>query len=138
VLLLALVLAGSGCGADAAVAGAPVFEGEPAARLASASGRLAASVWTWPSPPVKGTNALRFEVVDGAAAPVSASAATATTWMPAHGHSTSVKPAVTPGPDGTYEVAPVVLFMAGRWNVRLDLTDAGGTVDELVAAIDVR
>jgi hypothetical protein len=129
----------AGCGATPAGA-PPEFEVEPSLILPSASGRLSISLWTAPSPPVKGVNALRVALADGAGAPVAASDLSAVVWMPAHGHGTSVKSSFDDVGGGTYEAGHVVFFMDGRWEVRGELTEAagGGLADSFVATLDVR
>lgn len=143
--VLALGVAGFGfapaCGSNEGDSEPPSFEVEPGQVVTSASGHLSVSVWTAPTPPIKGVNALRFRVVDGTGATVGAAAVSATAWMPAHGHGTSVKPAVTDVGGGVYDVTRVVFFMDGRWEVRGAVMDPAGTVDPVVdsfvAAFDV-
>jgi hypothetical protein len=128
----------AGCGGEVPAAGPPVFEIEPGAVLTSASGLVSVSVWTSPAPPTKGLNAVRFRVVDAGGAPLDGAGVSATVWMPAHGHGTSVKPSVTERGDGVYDVERVVFFMDGHWEVRSTFTDGAGAVDGFVATFDVR
>jgi hypothetical protein len=87
---------------------------------------------------VKGVNALRLSFSDGTTA-VSASDVSATVWMPAHGHGTSVKPTFDAVEEGAFEAARVVFFMDGRWEVRGELRESpGGATDSFIAAFDVR
>lgn len=133
----------TGCGAATSAGDPPPFEVEPSLVVASASGRLSISVWTSPSPPVKGVNALRVALADGAGSPVAASDVSAVAWMPAHGHGTSVTSAFDDVGGGAYEAARVVFFMDGRWELRGELTEAAGSgqgslADSFVATFDVR
>lgn len=127
----------TGCGGATPAGGPPAFEVEPNLIVQSTSG-LSVSVWTAPSPPVKGVNALRLAFSDGAG-PVAASDVSATVWMPAHGHGTSVKPTFDAAEEGAFEAARVVFFMDGRWEVRGELRESpGGATDSFIAAFDVR
>jgi hypothetical protein len=74
-----------------------------------------------PGPPVKGTNAWTVRVVDGAGTPRDDVTVTARTFMPDHNHGSTVKPQVTPMGGGVYRVAPLYLYMAGLWQVTLDI-----------------
>lgn len=127
----------TGCGAATPAGGPPAFEVEPNLTVQSASGLLSIRVWTAPSPPVKGVNGLRLAFSDGAGA-VAASDVSATVWMPAHGHGTSVKPTFDEVEEGAFEAARVVFFMDGRWEVRGELKETAGGADSFVAAFDVR
>jgi hypothetical protein len=151
-LLTAVVLA-SGCGDPlAGEAGPPVFGAEPAQVVTSDGGGLVVKVWTAPSPPTKGSNAMRLLVSDADGAVVDDAALRAMVWMPAHGHGASVMPTVTRTDPGVYEVAPVVFYMEGRWELRGETTvtngaGAGGDsgtdsridsrIDSFVATFDV-
>ncbi len=80
-----------------------------------------------PGPPGRGTNAWVLKVTDGAGAPISNAALAVTPFMPDHGHGTSVKPTITAGPDGRYDIVNVYLFMPGVWRVTVAVPGAGGT-----------
>jgi hypothetical protein len=127
----------AGCGGELPESAPPAFDVQPGQVVPSTSGRLTVSVWTAPSPPVKGVNALRFGLADGTGGAVEAADVSATAWMPAHGHGTSVKPAINEVGGGLYEVTRVVFFMDGRWEVRGEVKDAAG-VEPFVATFDVR
>jgi hypothetical protein len=139
-ILLAACLAG--CGGEPASNGdgaPPVFQAQPSLTVTTASGNLTVNLWTSPSPPVKGVNALRFAFVDHQGAPVQAAGVTATAWMPAHGHGTSVTPSVNEVDVGVYEATRVVVFMDGRWEIRGQVTDDAEPQSEtFVATFDVR
>lgn len=149
--LAALALAASACGDDTSPApsgggadAGPVDSGVAVtcqndgrvdtyvANLAKASPSGAVKVTlvsSDPGPPVRGTNAWVLKITDGAGAPISNAALTVTPFMPDHGHGTSVKPTVTAGADGRYDVANVYLFMPGVWRVTVGVPTAAGGSD---------
>jgi hypothetical protein len=134
-MVLAAFLAG-GCGEPLVVA-PPSFDGPPAATVPSVSGHLSITVWTSPWPPIKGSDAVRFEIVDGAGVPLEQAALTASAWMPAHGHGSSVMPRATERGAGIYDVDGLLFYMSGRWEVRAEIVDAAGAADALTAMFDV-
>lgn len=77
-----------------------------------------------PAPPAKGNNSWKLRVTNEAGEPISNAALTLKLFMPDHGHGTSVKPVVTPEPDGIYDVTPLDLFMAGVWRITVSTTAA--------------
>lgn len=98
-------------------------------------GRLGALQFTLvqsdPAPPGKGTNTWTLKLQDKSGNPVTGATVTARPLMPDHGHGTSVVPQVTPAADGTYGIAPLYLFMAGLWQITLNV-QAGATTDVAV------
>jgi len=54
--------------------------------------------------------------------------------MPAHGHGT--RPVVIDRTEAGYRVSELVLYMSGRWEVRLSLRE-GGRDDEALLTVDV-
>ncbi|WP_181233975.1 FixH family protein [Enhygromyxa salina] len=75
-----------------------------------------------PAPPIRGDNSwvLSFSDADGAA--LDDLEITVTPIMPDHGHGTPVSAEVTPtGVPGEYRLDPVNLFMAGYWEITLDI-----------------
>jgi hypothetical protein len=103
-------------------------------RTSVSGGYQAVLVESVPGPPIKGQNAWTVQIFDGSGAPQDGLTVTATPTMPDHVHPTGVKPVVTPKNDGTgtYEVAPVYLFMAGYWEVRLTLQPQSRPKDTVV------
>jgi hypothetical protein len=86
-----------------------------------------------PGPPIKGTNTWTVLVTDTTAGPQSGATLKVTPFMPDHGHGTSVKPVISALTDaGQYKVTPLYLFMAGLWQVTLDVTTSAGTRDAIV------
>jgi hypothetical protein len=65
----------------------------------------------------------------GVAAPPKTQTIPADPYMPIHGHGGSTVPAITPLGGGVYTVGNLDFFMAGYWDLYLDLTPAGGTPD---------
>ena len=58
-------------------------------------------------------------------------------WMPLHGHGATTYPLVTPGAPGVFTVSGMSFFMAGYWEVKLDLQPTSGAADKLTFAICV-
>ena len=56
-------------------------------------------------------------------------------YMPQHGHGASTVPAVTAQGGGAFSVAAIDFFMAGYWELYLDLTPPGGAADPLTFKI---
>ena len=102
----------------------------------SASGLLHVTVRTSPQPPVKGVNAVQYQITDAAGGPVDGLDVTAFPWMPAHGHGTSVQPTITAEGAGIYQIVNVYLYMSGRWELRSDLGQDGGQ-DSVIPVFDV-
>jgi hypothetical protein len=141
-LLLQAAVFTAGCGEAASPGQPPVFGAQPAAVVTSAPGGLKVTVWTAPSPPVKGINAVRLLVEDPAGAGVEGAGIHAMAWMPAHGHGTAVEPAVTEEGAGVYALERVVFHMEGRWELHGDATlgtsATAPAVDSFVTTFDVR
>jgi hypothetical protein len=85
-----------------------------------------------PAPPARGTETWTVAVVDQSGAPQDGLAIKVTPFMPDHNHGTSVKAAVTAAGAGTYTMSPLYLYMAGYWEVTLNLQTAGGTKDSVM------
>lgn len=91
-----------------------------------------------PGPPIKGVNAWTVEVDDAQGAAQAAAVIKVTPFMPDHGHGTSVTPVVTAqSAPGHYGVAPLYLYMAGLWQVTLDVTTSAGVNDVVVLSFCV-
>ena len=116
-----------GCGAPEILPGTPSFAPYPDQTVASDSGALLVAVHFAPRPPIVGTNAVQLSFTDAGGAHPAGLALGVVPWMPAHGHGTSVAPAITETAPGTFEAAPLVLFMPGSWELRIT---AGGSVDD--------
>lgn len=56
-------------------------------------------------------------------------------YMPLHGHGASIVPTITAQGGGVFSVANIDFFMAGYWQLYLDLTPPGGTADPLTFEI---
>lgn len=56
-------------------------------------------------------------------------------YMPVHGHGASTVPAVTAMGGGVFSVANIDFFMAGYWELYLELTPPGGAADPLTFKI---
>lgn len=90
---------------------------------------LVASV---PAPPAKGTDTWTVQIADSGGALVDGLTMSATPFMPDHNHGTSVRAVVTDMGGGTYEIAPLYLFMEGFWQITLALQPAAGTSDSVI------
>lgn len=82
-----------------------------------------------PAPPIRGTNSWTMKVFNGAGTSIDGLALKATTFMPDHGHGSSIVPEVTALPAGGYSVANLYLFMPGVWRITLATTTDGGLSD---------
>jgi hypothetical protein len=85
-----------------------------------------------PAPATKGTNTRTVQFLDGSAAPVPGLSIKVTPFMPDHQHGTSIKAAVTDNGDGSYTITPLYLYMAGYWEITLDVAAAGSTAADSV------
>jgi hypothetical protein len=83
-----------------------------------------------PGPPIKGTNTWTVEVDDAAGLAQPGAVIKVSTYMPDHGHSSPVAAQVTAqATAGQYQVDPLYFFMAGLWQVTLDVTTSAGVND---------
>ena len=125
---LALLLVTGACGGsgdDEAALG--TLEGDGPVRISS---RERVAVEIHPSAPIKlGKNTVVVSFPETGAELVSASA-----LMPAHGHG-SPAPKIEPSTEG-YVVRDLVLYMSGRWELRLGLR-VDAREDEAIVAVDV-
>lgn len=135
-LTLALAMSLIACG-DSPGSDDGAFANAPLTSAASDSGALTLSLRTSPDqPPVHGSIEGELAVTDASGAPVDGLALDVVPFMPAMGHGTSVPPALTPIGGGRYAVKPLVLFMAGRWELVVAI--GGGREDRASLAFDVR
>ena len=80
-----------------------------------------------PDPPALDDNDWVVAITDGAGEAAEDLTILATPWMPDHGHGTPIEVVVaaTENP-GEYSLSPVNLFMAGLWQVTLEIDGEGG------------
>ena len=140
-ILLALSGGLAACSADTSPgtedAGVLSCEGDPRAETytanlakTSAEGSFTVTLSSSdPAPPAKGDNVWQIELTSDAGEPISDAPLVFDAFMPEHGHGTSIKPTITPGADGTYEIAPVNLFMPGLWRITISGAAAGSPAD---------
>ena len=135
---LALALALAACSSAAEPASSTAFASAPLVTELSASRGLRVQVRTSPEqPPVHGVLAIELQIADEASgAPIDGLTLTATPWMPAHGHGTSVVPTATSSGDGRYTLSNVALYMPGAWQIRTDVH--GAREDHVDVALEVR
>ena len=83
-----------------------------------------------PAPPDRGDNVFTMRIVDGADAAMDDGSLIIRPFMPEHGHGTTPETFETTfSSDGTYESAPVDLFMPGAWELNFEFDDGAGTTD---------
>ena len=58
-------------------------------------------------------------------------------WMPQHNHGATTDPVVTPGDPGTFTISALDFFMAGYWQLKLNLVPASGDPDDATFSICV-
>jgi hypothetical protein len=85
-----------------------------------------------PPPPARGSESWTVRVVDAAGAPQDGLTLTVSPFMPDHNHGTSVKAVITPTGAGTYTIAPLYLYMAGYWEVTVNVQSATSGKDPVV------
>jgi len=88
-------------------------------------------VSSMPGPPVKGNNTWTVKLFDANNQPVTGAMMKVTPYMPDHGHGTSVVPQITPMGD-SYTVTPLYLFMAGLWQVTIEVDSSPSGADTAV------
>lgn len=124
--LLAGALAG--CSAPAPEAGGDDFPADPYATITSDEGSLVLEVRTAPKqPPTRGSTAVELLVTDPDGEPIDGLEIRAVPFMPDMAHASSTDPEIEPLGGGRYEIAPVDMFMSGRWEL---LTTIEGPVDD--------
>ena len=92
-----------------------------------------------PVPPILGDNSWTLAITDAGGEPITdAQITTVMPMMPDHGHGTSVAAEVTATDNpAEFVVSPVNLFMAGLWEITLDLDLGDGATDQVVFAFCV-
>lgn len=92
-----------------------------------------------PAPPAIDDNTWTVQISDPDGQPLTdASITTVTPMMPDHGHGTpSVATVTATGNPAEFEISPVNMFMAGLWEVTLDIDLGGGTTEQVVFAFCV-
>jgi hypothetical protein len=58
-------------------------------------------------------------------------------WMPKHNHGAPTDPVVTPGDPGTFTISALDFFMAGYWQLKLNLVPPSGDPDDATFSICV-
>lgn len=81
-----------------------------------------------PAMPIRGDNAWTLAVTDSSGAPMTGLDLTVGPWMPDHGHGSPVQVNVTEVGDGEYLVEPLNLFMAGYWEITVEIEDPEDSV----------
>ena len=125
----ALALVGQtvvGCASAASTAGATCGEGAvaftPGLEAATPGGAFIVRLESaTPNPPERGPNSIAFTLRRADGEPVTGATVKLSAWMPEHGHGASTMPVAEERGAGRYEVGPLNLFMAGRWELRFEL-----------------
>jgi YtkA-like len=107
------------------------FPAAPLLAVDSTAGQLHVELRASPDPFVRGQNVGEVTVTNESGQPVDGLTLTVVPWMPAHGHGTSVQPAITDTGDGVFVANPLYLFMAGQWELRMTFT---GVVNDSATA----
>ncbi len=90
-----------------------------------------------PADPVRGDNAWTLMITDLEGSPIEGVVVDAKPWMPDHGHGSAVEEEVIEMGGGEYQVAPLNLFMAGYWEVHLELSSVDVDMDEVMIGVCV-
>jgi hypothetical protein len=101
--------------------------------LTTPSGLWQVAVRTSPQPPIKGVDAVQFQITDVDGVGVDGLTVTAVPWMAAHGHGTSARTRVAAQGVGIYQIDNVYLYMDGQWELRSTL--AGPEASESVTPV---
>lgn len=89
-----------------------------------------------PAPPARFENSWHIRVLDSAGMPMEGAVMSVALFMPDHGHGTTRDTEIMPvDAPGEFMLAPVYLFMPGLWEVRITVTDAAGSPDEVIFRI---
>jgi hypothetical protein len=112
----------AGCAAPEA---GGAFPEEPYATIASDEGSFVLEVRTAPNqPPTRGSTEVELLVTDRDGAPIDDLALSVVPFMPDMGHAASTEPETRAPGGGHYEVAPVDMFMWGRWELLITIDGA--------------
>lgn len=121
---LALLGAVLGCATPPHNSSSGDFPTEPYATLTSEQGALVLEVRTAPSqPPTRGSAAVELRITDPSGGPIDALDLRVVPFMPDMGHAASDEPEIEELGEGRYEVAPVDMFMSGRWELITTILD---------------
>ena len=90
-----------------------------------------------PAEPVVGKNRLDATLVDSEESPLEHAVLDVQTWMPAHGHGSSAKPAVDEQGAGRYAITNLVFEMPGEWQLTINV-DGAELSDRFVIPVAVR
>lgn len=76
-----------------------------------------------PALPIRGDNAWTVAITDSAGAAMTGLDLSVGPWMPDHGHGSPVQVEVTELEGGQYLVEPLNLFMAGYWEITVEIAE---------------
>ena len=86
--------------------------------------------------PAKGTDTWNIEVLDASGAPTDGVVTGVSPWMPDHRHGTTPVMVSAAGA-GTYTLTPLYLYMAGYWEITVNLAGTGSAADSAMFPICV-
>ena len=81
-----------------------------------------------PALPIRGDNAWTVAITDSAGAAMTGLELSVGPWMPDHGHGSPVPVNVTELEGGQYLIEPLNLFMAGYWEITVEIADPDDAV----------
>lgn len=90
-----------------------------------------------PAVPTRGDNVWTVGLADASGAAMPGATLDVRPWMPDHGHGSPVQVVTEELGDGQYEITPLNLFMAGYWEITINVSDAEGGTDSVVFAVCV-
>ena len=111
------------------------FSGAFFQSVPSASGMMRVAVRWSPAVPAVGVDAGELTVTDRTGTPIAGLVLSIVPWMPAHGHGTSVKPAISETAPGVFVATPLYLYMSGHWELRT--TIGGADLDTAIPSVDL-
>ncbi len=90
-----------------------------------------------PAEPVRGDNTWIVRLTDASGSPLAGASLDVKPWMPDHGHGSPVEEQITELEGGEYEITSLNLFMAGYWEVTIELSEAEGGAEAVMFALCV-
>jgi hypothetical protein len=136
-LMLGPLLASlAACGPSTAHEAATSFPQTPFAVQEGVDDRWRVELRTAPTPPPRGAFDAELRVLDREGRGVEGLDVKLVPWMPAMSHGSNL-PRTSALAGGRYVVDDVLVYMAGRWTLRVSLTESGGRTVETGFDIDV-
>jgi hypothetical protein len=124
------------CGPSPAHEASATFPPTPLAVREDVDSRWRIELRTAPTPPPRGPFDAELRVIDRQGNGVDGLEVRCVPWMPAMSHGSN-RPVTRPVAGGRYVVDDVLVSMAGRWQLRVSMTDPEGRTVETRFDIDV-